>query len=163
MMLQQLRRFFAYNDWANARLFDAASNIAADALTRDLRSSFPSIRDTLAHIVEVEWVWLERWRGVSPSVEPAWASGDLVTLRAQLQGIAAERAAFLDGLCEPDLLRRIAYINFKGDRCECALVDLLTHLVNHSTYHRGQITTMMRQVGAKVPPTDLLLCEDAAV
>jgi uncharacterized damage-inducible protein DinB len=161
MTLAALRRFFAYNEWANARVFDAAGRVSRDQFTKDLGSSFPSIRDTLAHLAGVEWVWLRRWKGESPSATPGWmAASDVDTLRTHLHEVESERAAFLDALNESDLQRRIAYINFKGERWEYSLADMLLHLVNHSTYHRGQVVTMLRQVGAAAPATDFLVYED---
>lgn len=164
MTLSELRRFFTYNEWANARILGAAEGLSREALTKDLASSFPSIRDTLSHIVAVEWVWLRRWKGESPSVAPDWAAApDVQTLKARLRDVEAERAGFLDGLRDADLQRRVAYVNFKDEHWEYALGDLLLHLVNHSTYHRGQVATMLRQVGAGAPATDFLVYEDVKV
>lgn len=162
MNLPELRRLFAYNDWANARILDAAGRLTGDQLERDLGGSFPSIRDTLSHIVAVEWVWLRRWLGESPRAWPDWAAAPGVqSLTARLQEIEAERAAFFDGLRGGDLQDQVAYVNLKGERREYALETLLLHVVNHSTYHRGQVATMCRQAGASAPATDLVVYEDS--
>ena len=55
-----------YNRWANARMLDAGSKLTAEQFTRDLKSSHRSVRDTLAHVLAAEWIWLERWNGTSP-------------------------------------------------------------------------------------------------
>jgi uncharacterized damage-inducible protein DinB len=161
MDLASLRRLIAYNEWANARLLGAVAGLTADQWTRNLTGSFASIRETFAHLVAVEWVWLRRWHGESPRTLPDWAvTPDVQSLVAKLAEIERDRAVFVRELAEADLDRRVAYTNFKGERWEYALRDLFIHLVNHSTYHRGQIATMCRQVGASAPATDFLVYED---
>jgi len=162
MNIAELRSFFAYNEWANTRLLDAAAHLSEEQFIRNLASSFPSIRDTFSHIVAVEWVWLRRWKGESPQSLPEWATTPSPQiLRQKLSEVETERSAFLVLLGEQDLQQSIAYRNLKGEEWRYLLVDLLLHLVNHSTYHRGQIVTMLRQVGATPLPTDLLIFKQA--
>jgi uncharacterized damage-inducible protein DinB len=161
MTLSGIRNLIAYDEWANGRTLDAAESLDAERLGRHLGSSFPSIHQTIAHIVGVEWVWLRRWHGESPREEPEWMrEPGIAGLRARLHALEDERAAFLDTLDEAALSRLIAYTNFRGERWEYSLVSMLLHLVNHSTYHRGQVATMLRQVGAPAPATDLLVYYD---
>jgi uncharacterized damage-inducible protein DinB len=157
----ELRSLFAYNEWANARLLGVVSDLSDEQFTRELASSFPSIRDTFSHIVAVEWVWLRRWKGESPSAVPDWATTPSPQiLRKKLSEVEIERSTFLESLGEHDLQQTITYRNLKGEEWRYLLADLLLHLVNHSTYHRGQIATMLRQVGATPLPTDLLIFKD---
>jgi len=107
-------------------------------------------------------VWLRRWKGESPSAGPDWAaSPSRETLRNKLREVETERSAFLASLSDSDLMQPITYRNLKGEEWRYLLGDLLLHLVNHSTYHRGQITTMLRQVGITPPSTDLLIFKGA--
>jgi uncharacterized damage-inducible protein DinB len=161
MKATEIRALFAYDEWANARVLNAAAGLAAEQLTRDLGSSFATLGDTLAHIVAVEWLWLRRWQGESPATTPEWASGtDARLLRAKLDEIEAERRQFLAPLRDEDMARQLTYKNFKGEEWSYALGDMFLHLVNHSTYHRGQVATMLRQLGAPGSATDLLLYKD---
>ena len=163
MTTSTLRRLFDYNEWANARTLQSVEGLTPEVLVRDLSSSFRSIAETLAHIVSVEWVWLRRWKGVSPSSVPEWAADtDRRSLGQRLREIEQGRAAFLASLGEADLDRVILDTNFKGEAWRCTLRNMLLHLVNHSTYHRGQVATMLRQVGAVPLATDLLLFQDEA-
>jgi len=108
--------------------------------------------------VLVEWAWLLRWKGESPSSPPHWAGAqDYESLTARLSEVQADRASFLASLKEIDLGRPITYRNIKGEQSQSILADLLLHLVNHSTYHRGQLTTLLRQLGSTPLATDLLL------
>lgn len=158
MGVGEVHSLFAFNEWANARVFRAASELSPEQFTRHVTSSFPSIRDTLSHIVAAEWLWLRRWKAESPSSAPDWSvAPDLMTLQRALGDVEAERRAFLKSLRDQDLTQELVYRNLSGEEFRKVLGGLLTHLVNHSTYHRGQITTLFRQVGADPPATDFLL------
>lgn len=158
MTIGEARALFAYDQWANRAVIDAIDKVSTEEFTRDLGNSHPSIRDTLGHIVAAEWIWLRRWKGESPSALPAWSS--LEEIKGRLIEVERERAAFLDPLRDDDVSRPITYTNLKGQQWTYSLADMFTHLVNHSTYHRGQLITMLRQIGAKAPSTDFLLFRD---
>ena len=148
---------FAYNRWANARTLSAAARLTPDQFTRDLGSSFASVRDTLVHIYGAEWIWLARWKGTSPTTAVVAADvPDVAALTARWKTVEEEQAAFIKDLADADIERMIEYANLKGDRFTNPLGRLMQHLVNHSTYHRGQVTTMLRQLGATPVSTDLV-------
>lgn len=157
-MIGEIRELYAYNRWANHRLLDAASRLGPEAFTKDLGSSFPSVRDTLAHILAAEWIWLERWRGRSPTGPPdAWDLSTPDAIRGAWAEVERDRQAFLAGLDDAAPGREIAYRNTGGEPFEQPLGQMLRHVVNHSSYHRGQVVTMLRQLGAEPPATDLIL------
>jgi uncharacterized damage-inducible protein DinB len=154
----EVRELFAYGSWANARVFDAASALSEEQQHHSIASSFPSIGGTLAHIVGAEWVWLRRWLGESPSSFPDWVTTPVYAdLRARLSAVEQERDAFLAGLSDGDVDRTISYRTLSGQACSDPLGNLMKHVVNHSTYHRGQVVTQLRQLGLKPPSTDLIL------
>ncbi len=156
MNLSDINRLYAFNRWANARFFDAAAALTPEQYGAELLSSFPSIRDTLAHIVAAEWIWLERWQGNSPTEIPPWAKQPALTeLKAQAEAVEGAIGRFLASTSEDDLRRIVSAKRLNGEVVSNALGDLLVHVVNHGTYHRGQLTTLIRQVGATPPSTDL--------
>ncbi|MBI4409999.1 MAG: DinB family protein [Gemmatimonadetes bacterium] len=162
MELERIREMFEYNRWANERMLEAAATLTPEQLTRDLRNSFPSVRDTLAHIVGAEWVWLMRWQGTSPQKLPdPDGFATVASLRVRHDEIVRDRQELLDALTEAELERVISYRNFKGEPFAYPLWQLLRHVINHSSYHRGQITTLLRQLGAQPVGTDLLRFYDA--
>ena len=157
MTLDEIRDLYAYGIWANARTFDAVIAAPPGVADAPVVSSFPSIRATLAHLVGAEWIWLRRWLGESPREAPVWTTRDDVeSLRRHLGAVEAERADWLAGLTAADLTRVVAYRNLAGDSFADPLAGLLRHVVNHSSYHRGQVTTLLRQAGLSAPNTDLI-------
>lgn len=152
---------FGYNYWANARTLDSAAALASEEYGRILGGSFPSVRETLAHIYAAEWIWLERWQGRSPrSLPAAQEVSTLEELRRKWSEVEQGQKRFLEGL-DPDRMgRAISYQNVKGETWTYALGEMLVHLVNHSTYHRGQVVTMLRQLGKKAVSTDYLVYLD---
>jgi len=155
---------YDYNRWANARVHDVVAKLTAEQYTRDLSSSFRSVRDTLAHILAAEWIGLRRWLGESPKAlfDPA-DFPDLVTLRAKWMEIEREQTAFVNSLTDERLNTPVSYINTKGKTWTYPLWQMMQHLVNHSTYHRGQVITMLRQLGAEPVSTDFLLFFDEKI
>ncbi len=150
-----------YNSWATEQVLDAVSRLPQADFTRDLKSSHGSIRDTLTHLIWGEWIWLQRWKGVSPTIVFSAADfPNVESLRGQFQTVAAERAAFLEDLTIERLPQVIEYRNVKGQIWRYPLWQQLYHVVNHSTYHRGQVATMLRQLGAAPTPTDFLVYYD---
>jgi uncharacterized damage-inducible protein DinB len=116
------------------------------------------VRDTLAHIVSAEWIWLARWRGDSPTGAPeSWNLATRAGIRAEWERIERDREAFLVGLDDGALSGSVAYRSMRGEPFAQPLGQLLRHVINHSTYHRGQVASQLRQLGVAVPATDLVL------
>jgi uncharacterized damage-inducible protein DinB len=158
MTTGEVQELLAYGAWANGLVFEAASALSEERLGHSIESSFPSVGGTLAHIVGAEWVWLRRWLGESPSAFPDWvAKPALPDLRARLSALERERGAFVAGLSDTDLGRGISYRTLSGQAFSDPLDSLIRHVVNHSTYHRGQVATQLRQLGLTPPGTDLIL------
>jgi uncharacterized damage-inducible protein DinB len=80
MDVKSVQALYEYNRWANAKVFQAVSSLTGDQFVKDLGSSYPSLRDTLTHIVCCEWGWLERWKGISP--KSAWDPADFPSAKA---------------------------------------------------------------------------------
>jgi uncharacterized damage-inducible protein DinB len=156
-----IRELYGYNRWANVRIFEAVRPLTPEQFGRDLGSSYPSVRDTLAHVVWAEWLWLQRWKGTSPRIvfEPA-DFPRAAALEAQWLGVAADQRVFLDGLTNQRLASMVRYVNLQGQPWEYPLWRQMYHLVNHSSYHRGQVTAMMRQLGSRAVSTDFLVFHD---
>jgi uncharacterized damage-inducible protein DinB len=157
MNLDDIRKLFAYTEYANHLALDAAENLPVDQQRHDFKISHGSIHGTLVHMAGAEWIWLERWRGTSPS--KIWTGADfadILALRARWSQIESERRALLDELTEEDAQCDLSYRNVKGDQFTLPLIAQMQHVVNHSTLHRGQVVGMIRQLGVQPPAVDLL-------
>ena len=158
MKADEVRELFAYNTWATRRIFEALASLPPGDYTRDLKSSFASIHATLAHIVGADRLWLARWRGESGvGMLKGEDVPSLAELRKLWEKVEAERTQFLAGLQDDDLTREIVVKpSGGGQQYVHRLLETLQHAVDHSSYHRGQIVTMMRQVNVKPPSTGLI-------
>ena len=158
MVTPELLRFlFQFNQWADRRMLDACGALSNEQFTRNLGSSFSSVRDTAAHLYGAEYVWNERIHGRSPSTLVSGAGfPDLASVREKLEEMDTYYIDFVSKLTQQDLDRVIEYKGFKGEEYSNPLWQSLHQLTNHATYHRGQITTMLRQLGAKPVSTDLI-------
>ena len=155
------QELFDYNDWANDRTLDVVAPVAFEQLKRELGNSFGSLHDTLAHIAGAEWIWLERWLGRSPAKLPC--GSDFVGLNSIIEMLAkvrSDRRHWLGSVSTDDLAQSASYCNLRGQTCAYPLWQQLTHVVNHSTYHRGQVITLLRQLGNTVASTDFLVFFD---
>jgi uncharacterized damage-inducible protein DinB len=157
MTAEEIRLLYDYNTWANHRALDAASALTPEQFTKPLGSSFSSVRDTLAHIYAAEWIWLERFQGRSPSSLPdATQFADVASLRQRWSEQESRLLQFARGLTQEELDRVLEYKTLKFGIYRNPLWQSMQHLVNHGTYHRGQVTTLLRQLGAQPILTDLM-------
>jgi len=149
MTLQDLQTLLDYHYWARDRALDAVEAIASEQYTRSLGSSFGSIRDTLVHTYGAEWIWHARWQGASPAALLSFEQfPDVASLRAAWAEQEVKTRAFLDSLGEGGVTRSFDYRLITGAPGSSLFWHMLQHVVNHASYHRGQVTTMLRQVGA---------------
>jgi uncharacterized damage-inducible protein DinB len=141
-----LRREFAYDEWANKEVLNAI-RAAGSANQRSLQ--------LMSHILAAELVWLERLKQQSQSV-PVWPEPDLAQCEAQAAKLGGQWLEFLDLITAGDVSQSISYKNSKGEQWTSTIVDILTHVVMHSAYHRGQIASHMRANGQTPAYTDFI-------
>jgi uncharacterized damage-inducible protein DinB len=165
MTNDDIQLLFEYDRWANHRVLQAASTLSAEEFTRDLGGSIRSVRDALVHIIGGEWGWLTYWKQPSPgsaSVTDLWtqhdalfnldAFPDLTAVQLKWAEVERDQVEFVNRLTNESLVRMLPVRT-----TAISLAHLMQHLANHSTYHRGQVALMMRQLGAPPPATDFHL------
>jgi uncharacterized damage-inducible protein DinB len=159
MVTPELLRFlFNFNAWADRRILDACGSLNNEQFTRSLGSSFSSVRDTVVHLYGAEWVWNERFEGRSPTALVAGGGfPDLAAIRPKLEEMDQYYINYVSKITQPELDRVIHYRSFAGDDFSNPLWQSLHQLTNHASYHRGQIVTMLRQLGVKPVSTDLIM------
>lgn len=158
MTLSELRILHAYNAWANNRLFDSLEAMPVDQCRQDMKASHGSIHNTLVHMVGAEKVWLDIWRQAErePFLRPEnFAS--LADVRRLWDKIGHDTAQWLGGMSDGKFQETFTMKTAKGDTFTHQYWQTFQHLMNHSTFHRGQVVTMMRQLGWKPPATDLIV------
>lgn len=153
MNTNDVRTLFTYNNWANRRILAACSKLAAAEFGRDLGASFGSVRGTLVHILWGEKRWLRFWLDGSLISDPPLEDfPDTVALEKSWSSLEQDRQAFAAELSEERLQARLTV---RGQHF--TLGELIQHILNHSTYHRGQVVLLLRQLGHTPPATDYRL------
>ncbi len=155
MSVADILELYDYDRWANAKVLDIAATLSDEERHRELGASYGSVFGTLAHILWAEWRWLGRWRPGSAGPDPLTAK-NLSGLRRLWTAFEAEQKKYLSALNEADLGRSLTYENPPGTRWTYSFQHMLQHVVNHSTYHRGQLTSLFRALGATPAPLDFL-------
>ena len=141
-----LRRQFAYDEWANREVL-AAVRASKAGKERSLQ--------LIAHIVSAERVWLERLQG-APQTLPVWSNLDLEECERQAEGMGRLWREYLDLVTAGDVSLSITYKNSQGESWTSTVDEVLTHVVMHSSYHRGQIASHMRASGETPAYTDFI-------
>jgi uncharacterized damage-inducible protein DinB len=157
-MAYSLKKHLAYNEWANTKIADVLREVEDQIFFQDNKSSFPSIAKTVLHMWDAQHIWVSRMQGSSQS---KWPSASFKGSKDDsLNGLiesSSELSAFIRSKPKSFLSTLYAYKNMKGEPFENTYEDTLFHVVNHTTYHRGQIVTMLRDAGLKVlHTTDLI-------
>ncbi|MBL8000458.1 MAG: DinB family protein [Flavobacteriales bacterium] len=148
-----LREYAAYDQWANGRLLERLEREDPALLDAPVKSSFPTLRDTLLHVRDAEHVWLCRLQGLQHNW-PAEADRSLATLLKH----GALLQTYVMGLDQAELERERTYHDLKGNAHHQAAWRMLMHCFNHSSYHRGQVVTIMRGLGLEgIPAMDLVV------
>jgi len=162
MTKDDIQLLYEYDRWANRRVLQAVSALSPEQFTRDLGGSFRSVRDTLLHIIGGEWGWLTYWKlpsRTSGLLADLWDRHDTLfnpekfpdfpAVREKWAEVEKEQHAFVDAVTDEALENLLPFRT-----TQLSLAHLMQHMINHSTYHRGQLATMLRQLDVKPLPTD---------
>ena len=158
MTLQDVKLLHAYNAWASSRMLDAVAAVPPDQYTRNLGTGHGSIHLTLVHMVAAEKRWLSRWIGKpEPSLVTAAEVPTLDALRKLWESVGFETARFLGSLTDRKLQETIAATTPEGGTFRITVQQSIQHVVDHSSYHRGQAAALLRQLGHAPPQTSMAL------
>jgi uncharacterized damage-inducible protein DinB len=156
--LIEIQRLYDYNSWANERVLESLRPIGQGVFTSNKQASHGSIRGIIAHIAGAEWIWLQRWKGSSPGSLLPESEFETAEIAAQgLRKIDRDLQEFTSQLTQADIDGSRPYKTTEGKAYSNVLSDMLVHVANHSSYHRGQIATLLRQLGAVPQSTDFIL------
>jgi uncharacterized damage-inducible protein DinB len=157
-----IAKLFAYGRWANAQTLASVAELGAAEFAQPVGGSFGSVQGTLVHLYGADWVWLERWQGRSPRALPTAQEASIFDALSQMwREVQEKQREFVEALTEERMAQPLAYVNFKGETFTYPLGEILVHVANHGTYHRGQVATLLRQLGKTPASTDYLRYLDA--
>jgi uncharacterized damage-inducible protein DinB len=152
-----MRDLLLYMLWADRMMLKAVREVKPEDLTRDAGVSFGSLLGTMIHMLGSQRRWLARFAGGPTERSPGLQ--DFPDLAAWIQGweeTAAGVEAFLAALTEDQLAAEITWEDTEIGAVTRPLWQPVSHMVNHSSYHRGQVTSLLRQLGYQPPKTDLI-------
>jgi uncharacterized damage-inducible protein DinB len=157
MTLQEAKLLHAYNSWATERIFQAVATLTPEQVNRDLKSSHGSIYGTLLHLVGGQKIWLSRWVGKpDASVLAASAAPTVESLKKVWEKVGLETAQWLATMSDKRLQDSFTMTTTSGETYRHIFAQAFQHVVDHGTYHRGQIVTMLRQTGVTPPNTGMI-------
>jgi uncharacterized damage-inducible protein DinB len=161
MLADVIRTLYAYGAWANARVLGAAAQLSFKQLVTADTGGYGSVRDTLVHIAAAEWLYLERWRGRSPTTlwDPV-TFPDVTAIRTRWAAVESETQAFVATLREEDLGQVVAYVNEQGETWAYPLWQHLLHQANHATQHRSEVAAVLTRFGHSPGWLDFLVYLD---
>jgi uncharacterized damage-inducible protein DinB len=151
-----LRQHVEYSIWANVRLLEAATMLSPDELTRDFGTADRSVVGTLAHIFGAERIWLARVQQRTAPQSVSDHDRRLDTLSTEWVALFEQWRDWAASLCDDETDRALEYSDTRGRPWRNSLSDIVLHVVNHSTHHRGQVSGFLRALGRVPPPLDLI-------
>jgi uncharacterized damage-inducible protein DinB len=152
MTFEDLNLLVDYNYWARDRLMEAVQALTPEQFTRDMGNSFGSVRDTVAHICDAEQIWLARWRREQPTgFQKPDRMPDVATARNEWRELERGIRAVVGEQGPEGVERTMEYKDMRGAARSDVFWQMVQHVVNHGSYHRGQVTTLLRQLGAEPP------------
>ena len=161
MMREHFRTLARYNRWADARLYAAAGSLSEEEYRADRGVFFRSVHGTLNHLLVVDRLWLARITGERDPDAPVRLDA---ILHEERDALAAARArederieAVVDGLDGTRLAAPLRYRTTLGWEHEQPVAEVLAHMFNHQTHHRGQAHAGLAGRGREAPPMDLVL------
>ncbi len=158
-MKQLLQQYSAYNFWANKIITEKISTVPNDIIMKEMGNSFGSIYKTVVHLMDVESIW---WQRLKLQEHVEWPGKifdkDFENLSKELMILSKQWDVWVSEASEMQLTHVFGYQNSKKEFFKQPVYEMLLHLFNHQTFHRGQLITMMRQNGIeKIPATDFIV------
>ena len=157
MNKQDITLLYKYNQWANAKILNATSDVTSEQFLAPATFPHGGLRGTLVHTLFAEWIWRHRWEGTSPVVRlkpedfPTFE-----TLRSRWEDEEKLLLSFVDDVTDERLNSRFFYTNTKGDPFERILWQVMVHLVNHGTQHRSESAALLTDLGHSPGDIDLV-------
>ncbi|MCC6943947.1 MAG: DinB family protein [Thermomicrobiales bacterium] len=162
MLIEFIRDYYDYSEWANDRILTAAEGLTTEQfLESDLEGIWP-IRFSIAHMMLAQWAWIGRWNDGKDSQDDIEETdfADVASIRAFWPGVYDAMRELLDRLDDEQLARDFTYVNYLGETRTYPLGNQLLHVANHSTYHRGEVAALLTRFGCSPGEIDFNRWQD---
>jgi uncharacterized damage-inducible protein DinB len=141
-------QLYAYNNWANQLALKSGEALSPEQFFQPQGHGWDSVQRTLVHMMNAEWIWLERWQGNSPREWLPFEDFQTVdAIRTHWAGITSDQRTFVENLTPEDLRQTLSYTSSRGIAYKAPLWLLLGHLVNHGTHHRAELSAIFTKFG----------------
>lgn len=153
-----IRTLFRYNQWANARILDAAAKLSPEQFLAPSEHPHRYLRGVLTHALFAEWIWRKRWEGESPTTR--LKPDDFATfeaLRSRWAQEEAELMKFIENVTEEKINAPFHYTSTEGTKYENILWESMAHVVNHGMQHRSEAAAILTELGFSPGDLDLIL------
>jgi len=157
-MKQILTELSAYNIWANQLIFDAINQLPEEQQKQELPSSFKSLYKTVLHMLDAQSIWWQRMKLQERIIRPSEDfTGNMKELSNNLLHQNRQWNEWVNNANDHQLQHVFHYQNTKKEQFKQPIFQMLVHVFNHETYHRGQLVNLLRQLGVdKIPATDFI-------
>lgn len=153
MMAQQVKTMYDFHRWANQTMLNRLMELPPEVYTQEVQSVFPTVERVMTHIYTVDQNWLHIMSGMDMreamshvgEIEKQLENNTVEEIKVKYAELAERFQAFLDS--QEDLEKRIVVDNPYAEVKEISLTEMVLQVVNHGTYHRGNVTAMLRQMG----------------
>ncbi|MGA7194134.1 MAG: DinB family protein [Anaerolineales bacterium] len=154
---EYIQQIYDYSYWANRRYFTVAESLANEQLHQMQGHSWGDVHAMFVHMLSSEWVWLQRWHGITPK---AHLDKDdfptLASVKERWDTIEAEMRSFIESQTEASLESKITYSNFSGETFSVPIYQMLMHVANHETHHRGELAAMFALMNVPHPEEEVI-------
>jgi uncharacterized damage-inducible protein DinB len=158
-MKELLQQYASYNVWGHLRIFDLTRELTEAQIHQEMKTSFPSIYKTSLHVLDAESIWWQRFKLEEQVERPSDTfNGDFIELERKLLQQSRHWEDWVKNANELQLNHVFAYQNTKKEQFKQPVKEMLLHIFNHGSYHRGQQVSMLRELGIeKIPATDFIV------
>ncbi|WP_422122643.1 DinB family protein [Planococcus sp. X10-3] len=149
-------KLLPYHQWATQKILSHTEQFGDEIYTREGESSFASIKATISHVITVEKLWLLRMTGIEKPAREQFHVETVADAKQAFMLLHAEMELYFSSLSEDQWQEVMPFVNLKGEAFEETREEMLFTFINHGSYHRGQITSLLRQFGKEGTTVDYI-------
>lgn len=154
---ETLRCHLNYSAWASRLLVESAAQLSEDELTRDFKTSDKGVLSTLVHVFAADRIWLDRLESRSKQPFVSDCDYSLHVLQNEWPALQDRWTNWIAGLTDAMVYDVLRYSDLRGNQWEQPIWQIVLHVVNHGSHHRGQVSGFLRAMGRTPPACDLIV------